>query len=256
MPGGVFDSSKTRVAPVFDALEALGNHWVPQLLSLVEVEGSDRSVPTRDLTFVRGRWGNDELSIPPPVALLSWLIRHPERLRKSDSTNPDRKRLLLGDIHAVGLALDQLRKSPVDRAWYILEGPTVPDVWIETPDAIVVIEGKRTEAGPTTDTSWLVGRHQIWRHIDAAWERRGSRKVFGFFVVEGKDRGPDVPALWRAAVSEARSDAVLGSSLPHRGNDERAQMAACLLGVTTWQRIVQSFSLPVTSLVERVKESR
>jgi hypothetical protein len=64
---------------------------------------------------------------------------------------------------------------------------------IETPDALIVIEGKRTESGATIDTTWLTGRHQIWRHIDAAWEIRGRRQVFGFFIVEGEDPDGRLP---------------------------------------------------------------
>jgi hypothetical protein len=34
MPGGKYDSSKTRVKPVFDALRTSGRDWLPQLLAL------------------------------------------------------------------------------------------------------------------------------------------------------------------------------------------------------------------------------
>ena len=42
------------------------------------------------------------------------------------------------------------------KSWHLFEGETRPDVYIETPDLLVVIEGKRTEGGPTTSTKWIV----------------------------------------------------------------------------------------------------
>jgi hypothetical protein len=96
----------------------------------------------------------------------------------------ERKLLAGGDADTVVDALRGLRSPSGLRAWYLLEGPTVPDALLETPDALIVVEGKRTEAGPSTATKWLPGRHQMWRHIDAAWELKGRRRVYGFFIVE------------------------------------------------------------------------
>jgi hypothetical protein len=124
----------------------------------------------------------------------------------------------------------------------VLEGLTYPDVYLVTHDALVVIEGKRTEAGATTRTSWMASRSQMLRHIDAAWEIRGRRDVYGFFVVEADD-GQSVPAKWiHAAVSTVSSDSIR-SSLPHRSPEEQTEIAASFLGATTWQAIVAAFDL-------------
>jgi hypothetical protein len=252
MPGGIFDSSKTRVAPVFDALSVLKSDWVSQLLALTQAGQSSFSGTGLDLAFQKGAWGETETPIPPPVSLLSWLIRNPTKLREADSSNADRYLLLRGSPAATAKALDLLRTEGSDRAWYVFEGPTVPDAYIETPDAIVVVEGKRTEAGPTTDTTWMQGRHQIWRHIDAAWERKGRRRVFGLFIVEGEPSTGAVPELWMRAAQEAVSSTALSSSFPHRSAEERAEIVSCFLGVTTWQRVVQAFQLPQSTLIERL----
>jgi hypothetical protein len=137
--------------------------------------------------------------------------------------------------------LSHIRSSDVDRAWYLLEGRTVPDVVIETPEAIVVIEGKRTEAGPTTMTSWLEGRHQMWRHRDAAWEQRGMKRVYGFFIVGRDDL--EILSLWEDASKNTITPAVLESSLPHRTVDERADLSQCFLRVTTWKLVCQRFTI-------------
>lgn len=133
---------------------------------------------------------------------------------------------------AVLLASGRCGQMLDTRAWYIFEGPTHPDAIIETPDALIVIEGNQTEAGPTTSTTWMPCRHQIWRHIDAAWEIRGALRVFGLFIVES-ERGLEVPKVWSDAVDQSQSERVLDGSFPHRGNAERAARAACLIGVTT-----------------------
>jgi hypothetical protein len=210
-------------------------------------------LPTgNDLTFQRGHWGGSELGIQPPVSLLSWLIRNPSRLTSQPTQSPDRKSLFQGDPDATARALDLLRSQSATRAWYIFEGPTFPDAFIETPDAIVVVEGKRTEPGPTTSTTWLAGRHQIWRHIDAAWERRGRRHVFGFFAVEGRPEDGAVPLLWQQATEDCVSPSALATSFPHRSAAECDSIASCFLGATSWQAICRTFGLQASVLKDHV----
>jgi hypothetical protein len=156
-----------------------------------------------------------------------------------------------GDPETVELALGALRSSNTPKGWHLLEGPTYPDALLETRDALVVIEGKRTESGPTVDTTWLTGRHQIWRHIDAAWEIRGRRQVFGFFLVEGTTRG-DVPEVWQRAFADALAPSSLASSFPHRSAAESAAIASCFVGGTTWQRVCSAFGIEFADLPDRV----
>lgn len=234
MPGGPRDSSKTRVRPVFDQLRARTDDWIRALLGLMH-GGADPvpAIPDADYSYVRGAWEPTEERLAPPVALLSWLIRNidPALARAS----PDRRRRLLGerDPEAVRDALISLRtQTESSRPWYEFEGSTCPDVFLATPDALIVIEGKRTEREPTTRTKWMSGRHQIWRHIDAAWEIRGSRRVFGCFIVEGGMDGLDaaVPDLWVEAFGNTLSPATLEASFPHRSIAERAEIKNCFLG--------------------------
>jgi hypothetical protein len=136
------------------------------------------------------------------------------------------------------------------RAWYVLEGQSQPDVYLETPELLVVIEGKRTESGPTTDTTWMPVRHQMLRHLDGAWETRGNRKLVGFFIVEGAG-GPDdmaVPQRWQIAAQETVAPSAIAGSLPHRSPEERHAIAAAFLGVTTWQRVCGAIGLSYAGL--------
>src|SRR5579859_8086687 len=81
MLGGIQDASRTRVAHVFDVLQSRRNDWVRALLMLNR-RGSPPAADLAglDLRFDKGYWGKTERSFDPPVALLSWLIRHPTPL--------------------------------------------------------------------------------------------------------------------------------------------------------------------------------
>jgi hypothetical protein len=118
---------------------------------------------------------------------------------------------------------------------------------------IVLVEGKRTEPGPTTHTSWMDVRHQVLRNLDAAWDSRGEREVVAFFAVEGDN--PDdtsVPEHWMQAVDATVYEDALAGSLPHRSKDERQEMARAFRGAVTWQAICDEFSLPRSILIDEV----
>lgn len=155
----LFDSSLTRVAPVFDALRASGRpDWVAELLELTGSGGAEAPWRGLDLTVLEGRWGASEVSLHPPLSLLSWLIRNLKTAgmpRPSGTADSDVRRAKLWDADptTVAEALHLLRTPRTSKAWHLLEGPTRPDAYIVTPDALIVIEGKRTEAGATTTTS-------------------------------------------------------------------------------------------------------
>lgn len=260
MPGGIFDSSKTRVVPVFDVLASSNSNWVLGLLELAEhPSGKPASVRGLDLTFdttntENRHWGKEEWGMAPPTSLLAWMIQNPASLKRKPPTGiAQRDALLNGDPQVIQEALVLLKNKPTGRVWYVFEGNTYPDAVIETPGALIVIEGKRTEPKPTADTTWLSGRHQIWRHIDAAWERRGCRKVFGMYIVEGDKKGMEatVPKVWSDGVENDLTPQVLQSSFPHRSPQEREEISNCLLGVTTWQQVIATFGLPASTLKDR-----
>ncbi len=253
MPGGKKDSSKTRVEPVFQKLAERSDDWVRRLLTIPEHGSANfRSPDTLDLTYQSGFWGRNEHPLHPSKRLLQWLVCNPERLRHSSSQNASREALLRGDPNALAQALAAIEVAASGRGWHLLEGTTFPDATILTPDAIIVVEGKRTEAGPTLDTSWLLGRHQMWRHIEGAWEVRGRRRVIGFFLVEDVDG--ELPPLWRDAANATVSSAALESSFPHLEDVERQKLAACFAGVATWKHVCSAFDLEPASLPDTVAD--
>jgi hypothetical protein len=201
--------------------------WLPKLLNL-PTSGDEWLLPAGcDVTIQEQRWGDNEKKLDPPVALLSWLIRHPREPQSGGlSSNPakaqKRRELIDGDERRTMQGLALLRNNPTGADWHIFEGPTQPDVFIQTPSLLVVIEGKRTELGPTTFTKWMPGRHQMLRHLDCAWEIRGQRHVRGFFIVEGEGNDEAVPRKWPDFASDTVSPSALATSLPHRGPEEQA----------------------------------
>ena len=254
MPRGRYDSSKTRVQPVFDALWASGRDWLPQLLALPTGGCLNAEIKAGDLTITDGHWEPDEKCLNPPVSLLSWFIRNVDSLASAVSDNEFRQRLFRGDPETIEHALHLLRTEGASRAWYIFEGPTCPDVYLVTRDALVVVEGKRTERTTTVDTTWLSGRHQIWRHLDAAWEIRGRRDVYGFFIVESDVGSLDgsVPDVWVEAGQACLDPTALHASFPHRSAEEVAAISRCYLGVTTWRKVCEQFHLDWRKLPHEV----
>jgi predicted RNase H-like nuclease len=255
------DSSKTRVVPVLDALLQLdptGAGWLPTLLELPEREGAPSVGLPAISELTDWAWGINERRLPAPKTLLQHLARtfgaaHPQPLPETTPARVERERLRTGDLQALADALAGIDSGAPERAWYVFEGPTQPDGYLETPEVVVVIEGKRTEHGPTRHTDWMSCRDQMLRHLDAALDCVGERPLFGFYVVEGAGGGDavDVPDHWARAVAETVSAAVLEPSLPHRSSDERERIAGAFLGATTWQAVCRSFGIPWGSLPDR-----
>jgi hypothetical protein len=164
---------------------------------------------------------------------------------------PNRKELLEGDKDALAAALKALGDETIPPgAWYAFEGRTSVDAYIRTTRYVVLVEGKRTEPGPTTHTSWMKVRHQVLRNIDAAWDDRGEREVVAFFGVEGKE--PDltaVPEVCRKAADMTVASDALKKSLPHRSKDVRREMAASFRGAVTWHAICREFKLPADEVL-------
>ncbi len=250
---GKYDSTKTRVSPVFDQLhrrDPSGGDWLARLLAMPQRDGAPNRRPITAPIVGPIRHGKTEARIPPPITLLRYLIQHPERLQRprtlgrSEATRTKREALLsprrCGPVQAEALAL--LEKRAPRGQWYVLEGPTQPDVYLETSDAVVVIEGKRTERTSTRVTTWMARRDQMLRHLDGAWERLAGRRLYGFLIVENPV-GLVVPAQWQQVASETVAPGTLRDSLPHRPKEQQRAIADAFLGVTTWQQVCQAFDL-------------
>ena len=187
------------------------------------------------------------------MGLLEWLVQNisTEAVAKSGSQGETReKRLALadGDPEVLCEALYNLRQlsagKSVPRKWFILEGPSYPDAFLETDTLILVVEGKRTEKSLETETTWMEYRPQLIRHMDAAQVVARGRGVLSLLLVEGEADDPmTVPEKWTRGIEQHLQPDLLASCLPHRSDRECQNIASGVLGIATWQRVCDEFSI-------------
>lgn len=249
---GKNNSTETRVTPIFKALmddDPTGNRWLLPILSL----GSRSEGRLGDVAYFlaphdQRHWGKDERRLLPPLSLLKWLVENAsaplhESLWGASATRAKRERLVNRDPATRDEAL-QLLNGPYRKAWYTLEGKSQPDAFFEGENFIVVIEGKRTERKATTTTTWMPERNQMLRHMDAAWEVARGRKVLGLMIVEGEEPEETYPSKhWLTESGKVVRQETLQTSLPHRTETERDQIAEGYLGVTTWQKVCRELGV-------------
>ena len=264
---GIYDSSRTRIAPVFGRLQCLdpsGRLWLQGLLELANTRKLPR--PQAGTSRLRvAKWWPREARLAAPPGLLRWLLENAEEPHTATAWGrrpevmANRRRVVDRDAETLAAALQSLQeRRPSARAWYVLEGPSQPDVYLDSADAVIVVEGKRTETAPITSTAWMRVRHQMLRHLDAAWEYRQGRRIYGLYIVEAEKGTTSVEpsSAWQEAVELTISDEVLKGSLPHRSSDEQLQIASALLGVTTWQAVCDEFQIPREVLIPEVLDDR
>lgn len=253
---GTKDSSKTRVVPVFTALlkrDETGASWLDALIALGSRKDVVATVPRGQRLVPKHKpyWGAKEARLPAPSVLLEHLVRHIDDAQVAVSKDrgevlSKRTALAHGHPETVAEALAALRDNKRGKKWFVLEGDSRPDAFLETADAVICIEGKRTEAGCTTHTTWMRCRSQLIRHMDAAREVYAGKRVLGLLIVEGNGGAEAVTPSqhWLAQSSAQYEEKMLKGSLPHRSEAERTVIANGILGVTTWQAVCAVNDLP------------
>jgi hypothetical protein len=245
-----YDSSKTRASPLLD-LASRKAGWVKAVVEMAEGGVRSTSRALADPKRADCYWSPRERALHPPLALLEWLIKNLEAPSGGrwgpESAAARRKLLAARDRETIEAALQELRRRSKGRGWHILEGASYPDGLVEGEDYVLVAEGKRTETRATATTTWLRRRHQLLRHMDAAWELRNGRVVVGLLIVEGPTDG-SVPSKWRDYSREVVARSAMESSLPHRSADEQRQIVSGYAGVLTWQRLAKRFGTDPATL--------
>lgn len=256
-PVGEYNSSLTRVAPIFDRLFAVcpdGEAWLPALLRLGDRASGVSDLPSQP-RLVSGhgpRWGKSEMALPAPRGLLEYLVQNItlEQVAKSGDTGNVRKwreALARRDAGAITQALQEIRAGhTLRRVWYLLEGDSRPDATLEMERHVLLVEGKRTERSCTSTTKWMSRRSQLLRHMDAASEYFCGKRILGLLLVEGAGGSDAIKpsAHWVAESRAQDGSEMLSSSLPHRSPSERSALAAGMLGVATWQGLCAQNGIP------------
>lgn len=266
---GAFNSSRTRVRPLFRALLARdprGRSWLPALLRLT---GSDcglrlaaaaceiepacvRSHLIADSDGVQEELeGCFERAFPPPLALLDWCIEHPDRLIKPRGDRAPnglgrsyRRDLLSADPDARAIAQEVARALrcqasdaavPSKRAWWAFEGFTSVDCALETERLLLLIEGKRFEP-LSADGSWICGRNQISRNLEvAAVYARAAGKDFAVLLI-----GPEG--------TKPPDETTLREGWPHLEPADQDALLPHYLGAIGWQTACAALAIDHESL--------
>ncbi len=186
-----YNSSKYRVEPLMDEIkDDLGK--LNKILNLININISSQPYECW--------YGNNEKLLKPDKKILIKLIDY---IRTKDSSLLDDKKSRHLIYHGnseerdfeTKRAKELLEKnynnlSANSKDWYIFEGFTHPDIFMEGDDYVIVCEGKWTERNITTYTSNLKKkdneyRCQMIRHIQATLNYT-DKKVFAFYIVDEK----------------------------------------------------------------------
>lgn len=238
---GRYNSSVYRVRPLMQVVEKdiAAFH---KLLSLVGI--TPLGIPNIYLYD-----GEDcaEKQLKPSKRHLAALISY---MAEKDHTgagvaNAKRRQLFFPDpnspasrAEACRAALAELEKSydalaSTNRAWYIFEGFTNPDIFIEGDDYVIVCEGKWTEPHITTKTTNLAAdneyRNQMVRHIQGALNYT-NKEVYAFYIAD-KGCGYEADLSTDAFAAQLEKETI---KIPSK---EKEEIIRAFCGYTTWQDI-------------------
>lgn len=267
-----FDSSKTRVVPVFNALSKGNNAKLREFLafiaehvtpitrcaskiqasalkeySTIKIHYGKRNGKTDGVTVEPG-----EKRIAPRFEFLEWLILNAKTAKsevgeRAKLFSRDKKTQDAARKEALSLLRKHWNKNHVPKSWYILEGDTSPDVYIETDQYILVIEAKRTEPTLTDKTKWMKQRNQMVRHLHPLFADKSShRPAYGLYIISrSAEEDPafkirKFPNHAAACEKEYSDERTWLDSAPDLGRTA-LNMRTMLLGYITWEEIIERF---------------
>ncbi len=194
---GKYNSSKYRVVPLVNAIKQNQTNFNIFIQSV----NSETAIPyllcpKDDNAYF---FGVNEKKLNPTKAHLTSLIEYVFNKKFEQMMVTDQKRLELygfsSDESRVKarnealLLLDEKYSNvlPLPKEWYIFEGPTCPDIYIEGNDYVIICEGKWTESHITIKTTHLnldcEYRNQMIRHIQGALNVT-NKKIYAFYIVD------------------------------------------------------------------------
>ena len=222
MSRGQYNSSTTRVCPAFRVIKENPEPFFNLLHDKLglNIEGLDMGEVT--IKFADPEKEKKERPLNPNPMYLKWLLCNPDKTLIGDKLEKKKsRREKLSDsekmrwklLEEVKSGKTVLRKEGLDKIdaiiekinlgrekyygkeWFILEGSTMPDVFIETNRFYMIVEGKRRESGPKIGTTWYKKRHQMVRHLeglvcykhakDNRHEANANKPTYGIFIVDG-----------------------------------------------------------------------
>jgi hypothetical protein len=267
-----FDSAVTRVRPFFQPLLARdpsGASWLSTLLRLGEANPylgeelasesgpllpwvsnrrfrPDRALRSHGILLVELE-DCFERRLPPTESFLAWLIEHssamtwPKDQETADLTQRRREELfghhgLRLAAEAKAEALAELRKvgaAGSNGKWWVFEGFTQVDCFLETENLILLIEGKRTEP-ISSATRWFPQRNQLLRNLEVgrALARQKEKEYALILMAEEYMPGMSLDDVF--------------ASLPHLTPRQRSDLLRHYLGCVTWSQALAKIFFPHT----------
>jgi hypothetical protein len=262
------DSSITRVGWVFRTLmqrDGSGQTWLPALLSLFpNLRAVNSAILLEPGELIACRFGN-ELTLPPPLQFLRWMVEHPAELRWPrypirDAFKRDMRQRLFqcgpyeSDSQHREKTIDEARRAIIhlleERArgvaddtwikqWWVLEGRTHVDCFIETTRMRLYIEGKRTES-LSRATSWYSKRNQLLRNLECASVHSGATPYLQVLITE--------------STPLALAPKTIEDSLPHLSLDQRQELLKHYAGACTWTALCSAVGLELAGLPDTVDD--
>ena len=231
---GKYNSSIYRVRPLMECIE---NDY-DAFLSVLELLGiSSLSKPT---TYCYdGVLCSEKQLKPTKQHLLSLIdLMATTEHRNVKITGQNSEHLFFGDPD-VRKATGEQAKAELEahydtltsssRPWYMFEGFTNPDIFIEGDDYVIVGEGKWTEPHITTTTTYLPSRNQMIRHIQGTLNYT-QKKVYAFYIV-------DADCGYTNDLSKESFRQQLADETIQPDNSEKVAIVNAFYGFTTWQAI-------------------
>lgn len=229
---GIRNSTITRVEPL---MNSIGNN-IEQINILFSLLPKMKQISKGD-KIIEICYGNNEKKICPKQELLEWYVNNVAQLTKvknygtkSLTTRKNRELLFNNDETKKKEAINLIRKNPKkEKVWYIFEGYTQPDIYIETNESIYIGEAKRTEEELTTSTQWLSPRDQLIRHADSVID--SNKNVYIFFIIDKSKENIYKLERYNNEFSYYKA------SLPHRKDSDVIKIMNSYCGYTTWDDI-------------------
>lgn len=233
---GKYDSSKYRVVPLVDAIKSNVEYFEMfiQMVGLPQL-----CYPSGEKAF----WcGDQEKQLKPPKQHLAALIDYLATKEHKKIANYGTKRNILfgmetssdrekARVEAQRLLESTYENEPLPKAWYIFEGCTKPDIYIEGDNYVIICEGKWTESHITTKTIYLHDdnefRNQMIRHIQGALNF-SNKKVYAFYIVDA-----DCRYFSDLTIDALKKQLELETIKP----TNKEQILDAFYGYTTWQNL-------------------
>lgn len=242
---GKYNSSKYRVVPLIEVVKGNQQNF-DIFLSKVH---SSKGIPALVCPMENECYycGDNEKQLKPTKKHLIGLVEYlaENGLLKSDIVSEKRGDLFgkngkekqqQAKIEALQRIDEMYDNCVLLKEWYIFEGNTNPDIFIEGDDYIIICEGKWTEPHITTKTTHLNAddeyRNQMVRHIQGALNST-NKKVYAFYIVDA-DCGYLHDLTEEAFVQQLECETIELSS------QEKEIIKQAFYGYATWQELEDS----------------